>query len=86
MIVLKGRVGLIDDEVESIRDLIKMEFRLAGRQRARMSRDIAELQRNVCELRGNVGELRDLLAKVEAMPMVVAELVVELLSERDRRR
>jgi hypothetical protein len=79
MIALKGRVGLIDDDVKSVPDLIKMEFRLASSQRARMARDIAELQRSVAEL-------KDLPAKVEAMPRVVAELVVELLAERDRKR
>jgi hypothetical protein len=35
------------------------------------------------ELQRNVGELQ---RKVEAMPKAVAELVVELLAERDRRR
>ena len=34
----------------------------------------------------NVAELQDLAAKVEAMPRAVAELVVELLAERDRKR
>ena len=44
-----------------------------------MARDIAELQRGVAEL-------QDLPAKVDAMPRVVAELVIELLAERDRKR
>jgi len=76
MSALKGRVGIIDEDAKSIPDLIKMEFRLANSQNARMSRDIAELQRNVGELQRNV----------EAMPRAVAELVVELLVERDRKR
>jgi hypothetical protein len=79
MATLKGRVGLIDEDTRSIPDLIKMEFRLAGSQNARMSRDIAELQRSVAEL-------QELPAKVEALPRVVAELVVEMLGERERKR
>jgi hypothetical protein len=34
----------------------------------------------------DIAELQDLPAKVDAMPRVVAELVVELLAERDRKR
>ena len=44
MTALKDRVGLIDEDVKSVPDLIKMEFRLASSQRARMSHDVAELQ------------------------------------------
>ena len=76
MIALKGRVGIIDEDTRSIPDLIKMEFRLASSQNARLSRDITELQRNVGELQRNV----------EAMPRAVAELVVDLLGERDKKR
>jgi hypothetical protein len=42
---MKGLVGLIDEDTKSIPGLIKMEFRLAASQKARMSRDIADLQR-----------------------------------------
>ena len=76
MTALKGRVGLIDEDSKSIPDLIKMEFRLANSQNARMSRDIAALQHNVGEIPRSVGELQ---RNVEAMPRAVAELVVELL-------
>jgi hypothetical protein len=40
MTALKGRVGIIDEDTKSIPDLIKMEFRLASSQAARMSRDV----------------------------------------------
>jgi predicted RNase H-like nuclease (RuvC/YqgF family) len=90
MTALKGRVGIMDEDTKSIPDLIKMEFRLAGSQNARVSRDITDLQRNVGELQRNVGELQrnvgELQSNVEAMPRAVAELVVELLGERDKRR
>src|SRR5689334_10347416 len=89
MTALKGRVGMIDDDAKSIPDLIKMEFRLANSQNARMSRDIGELQRNVGELQRNIGELQRnveaLHGNVEAMPRAVAELVVELLADRDQK-
>ena len=76
MSTLKSRVGIIDEDAKSIPDLIKLEFRLASSQGARMSRDIAELQRSVGDLQRNV----------EAMPRAMAELVIELLDERDKRR
>jgi hypothetical protein len=53
-----------------------MEFRLANSQIARLSRDVTELQRG----------LGDLTGKVEAMPRVMAELVSEMLADRDRKR
>jgi hypothetical protein len=76
MVTVKDRVGLVEEDAKSIPDLIKLEFRLANSRWARSASDIVELQRNVGELQ----------RKVEAMPKAVAELVVELLAERDRRR
>jgi hypothetical protein len=73
---LKARVAGNEEDITSIPDLIKMEFRLANSQNARMSRDIADLQRTVGDLQRNV----------EAMPRAVAELVVEVIAERDRKR
>lgn len=87
---VKGRVGILDEDAKSIPDLIKMEFRLASSQRARMSRDIAELQRNVGDLQRNVGNLQrtvgELQGDVGSIPRAVAELVVEVLAERDKKR
>jgi hypothetical protein len=62
--------------MQSIPDLIRLVFRLCNSQIARLSRDVAELQRDVGGLH----------AKVEAIPRVVAELVTEMLAERDRKR
>ena len=70
------RLGANEEDVKSIPDLIKIEFRLANSQNARLSRDVADLQRG----------LSDLTAKVEAIPRAVAELVTEMFAERDRRR
>jgi hypothetical protein len=69
---LKVRLGANEEDVRSIPDLIKIEFRLANSQNARLSRDVANIQRG----------LDDLAAKVEAFPRVIAEM----FSERDRRR
>jgi hypothetical protein len=74
--VLKERVAAEEEDVRNIPDLIKMEFRLANSQIARLSRDVTELQRG----------LGDLTGKVEAMPRVMAELVSEMLADRDRKR
>ncbi len=74
--VLKEHVAAEEEDVRNIPDLIKMEFRLANSQIARLSRDVTELQRG----------LGDLTGKVEAMPRVMAELVSEMLADRDRKR
>ena len=69
---LKVRIGANEEDVQSVPDLIKIEFRLANSQNARLSRDVANIQR----------VLDDLVAKVENFPRVIAEM----LAERDRRR
>ena len=68
---LKARVATIDEDEKSIPDLIKTELKFTNSQIARPSHDVAEL--------------RDLPAKVDAMPRVMAELVVEMLDERDKK-
>ena len=72
---LKARVGANEDDVKNIPDLIKLEFRLTNSQIARLSHDVTELQRGMSEMQG----------KVEALPSVVPELVVEALAERGSR-
>jgi predicted RNase H-like nuclease (RuvC/YqgF family) len=79
---LKARVDANEDDARNIPDLIKAEFRLSNSQIARLSRDVAELQRNVAELQSGFGALG---GKFEALPRVVAELVVEMLGDRDRK-
>jgi uncharacterized protein YceH (UPF0502 family) len=69
MSALKARVSINDEDMKNIPNLIKTESRFTNSQIARLSQEVAEL--------------RDLPAKVEAIPRVVAELVVELLAERD---
>ena len=76
MSALKARVDANEADVTSIPDLIKVEFRYTNSQIARLSRDVSELQQNVSGLRGTV----------EAMPRVIAELVTEMVAERDRRK
>ena len=70
MSALKARVGANETDMQSIPDLIRAEFRLTNSQIARLSRDVAEL--------------RDLPAKVDALPRVVAEVMLEMLAERDK--
>ena len=83
MSALKARVDSNEEDMQSIPDLIRMEFRLGNSQIARLSRDVAALQRDVLGLQGDFGSLS---AKVEAMPRAVAELVAEMLAERDKSR
>lgn len=75
MTALKARVGANEEDMQSIPDLIRAEFRLTNSQIGRLSRDVAELQRQV-------GQLSDLPAKFHALPRVVAEMT----AERDRKR
>ncbi len=72
---LKARVSDHEEDAKSIPELIKVEFRLTNSQIARLSRDVAELQRG----------FGDLGTKVDALPRVLAELVTEMLAERDRK-
>jgi prefoldin subunit 5 len=88
MSALKARVTIIDEDMKNIPNLIKTEFRFTNTQIARLSSEVAELQElrgDVQELQRKVGELSDLPAKVDAMPRVIAELVAEMLAERDRK-
>ena len=70
MSALKARVGANETDMQSIPELIRAEFRLTNSQIARLSRDVAEL--------------RDLPAKVDALPRVVAKVMIEMLAERDK--
>ena len=70
MSALKARVGANEADMQSIPDLIRAEFRLTNSQIARLSRDVAEL--------------RELPAKIDALPRVVAEIMLEKLAERER--
>jgi hypothetical protein len=63
----------------NIPELIKTEFRLTNSQIARWSRDVEQLGHQVADL-------RDLPARVDIMPRVIAELVVELIDEHEKRR
>ena len=85
MTALKARVTIVDEDMKNIPNLIKTEFRFTNTQIARLSSEVAELQ----ELRGSVAELQrkvgEIDAKTDAMPRVIAELVTEVLAERDRK-
>ena len=85
MTALKARVAIHDDEMTNIPNLIKTEAGFTNAQIARLSSDVADLQGNFAELQRKVGELSELPAKVDALPRVVAELVTEMLAERDRK-
>ena len=78
MSALKARVESSEEDAKNIPDLIKTEFRLTNSQMARLSSDVVRLSSEVAELRG-------LPAQVEALPRAVAELVVELLADRQRK-
>jgi regulator of replication initiation timing len=71
---LKARVGANAEDMQNIPELIRTEFRLTNSQISRLSRDVAELKRGFGDLTG----------KLEAMPRVVAELVVEARGDRKR--
>ena len=60
---LKARVGANEEDMQSIPDLIRTEFRFANSQIARLSRDVAAL--------------RDVPAKIDALQRVMAEMLTE---------
>ena len=68
---MKAKVGSHDVDLANIPDLLRMEFRLMDSRIAKLSRDVSELS--------------ELPRKVEALPRVVAELVVEMLKERGKK-
>lgn len=63
---LKGRVGVIDEDMKNIPDLIKTEHRFTNNQITRIARD-----------------LDDVRGKVDALPRAVAEIVMDMLKQRD---
>jgi hypothetical protein len=60
-----------------------MEFSHFNSGMARLSQDLVELKGAVGRLKGGP---TGLAAKVEALPRAIAEAVVEVLAERDRKR
>ena len=82
MASLKSTVTGHGEELKSIPDLIKLEFRLANSQFSRLNRDVVELKSDVTGLKSHVAELS---GKFEALPRAVAELVVELMGGRGGR-
>jgi outer membrane murein-binding lipoprotein Lpp len=80
---LKARVAIHDDEMQNIPNVIKMEARFTNAQIARLSSDIADLQSKFAQMDSKLGGLPE---KVDALPRVIAELVTEMIDERDRRR
>jgi len=68
---LKARVAVNEEDVKGLPDLIRTEARFTNSQIARLSHDVTEL--------------RDLPAKFDALHRVVAELVVEILADRDKK-
>jgi hypothetical protein len=64
---LKARIATNEEDVKNLPDLIRTEARFTNSQIARLSHEVAEL--------------RDLPAKVEALPRVMSELMVEMLAD-----
>ena len=82
MSALKARVATNEEDLQNIPELIKIEFRLANSQMARLSRDVADLQRGLGDLTSKVGDLPE---KVDALQRVMAEFVVEIRAEIGRK-
>lgn len=76
MASVKERTGRHDEELANIPELIKVESRLTNSRIARLSQDVSDFKTDA-ELRHNT-LMRDL-------PKIVAEVMREVLNERDRR-
>jgi hypothetical protein len=73
--LLKARVGTNEEDLKSIPDLIRTEFRLTNSQISRLTNDVAQLR----DLPRKFNELE---AKFDTLPRIIAEM----LAERDKSR
>ena len=83
MSALKVRVGTHEEDTRNIPDLIKLEFRLASSQTARLSHEVADLQGHVTDLQRRMAAVE---SKMDALPRVLADLIVETLDKRGNKR
>ncbi len=68
---MKAKTSGHDVDLANIPDLLRMEFRLMDSRIAKLTRDMSELN--------------ELPRKVDALPRVVAELVVEMMQARGKK-
>jgi predicted RNase H-like nuclease (RuvC/YqgF family) len=78
MAAMKAGVGTHEEELRTIPDRIKLEFRLGNSQMACMGRDIAKLQEDVAGLKCDVAGLE---AGSDSLPRVMAELIGDMLAK-----
>lgn len=76
MAALKGTVVSHDEELRNMPDLIKLEFRLSNARIDRLGRDMSEVKNRLGGLEG----------KVDALPRVLAELVVDMIKDPGKTR
>ena len=76
MAALKGTVVSHDEELRNMPDLIKLEFRLSNARIDRLGRDMSEVKNRLDGLEG----------KVDALPRVLAELVVDMIKDPGKTR
>jgi predicted nucleic acid-binding Zn-ribbon protein len=79
---LKARVEVHNAELVNIPDLIKVEFRFVNSRFTRLDQEISEARDRMDTMDVRLGKLTE---AVDRMPRVLAEVVKEMLDERDRR-
>jgi hypothetical protein len=76
MAIVKKWTGRHDEELSNIPELIKIEFRLANSRADRLAQEAADAKVDA-ELRHN--------RLMKDLPKIVADVMREVLNERDRR-
>jgi hypothetical protein len=83
MAALKARVEVHNAELVNIPELIKVEFRFVNSRFTRIDQEFSEARDRMDTMEGRLGKLTE---AVDRMPRALAEVVKEMLDERDRRR
>lgn len=101
MAIVKERTGRHDEELANIPELIKVEFRLANSRTARLAQDLSDFntdtEQRFDRLESKFDKLESkfdavtskvdgLSSTVDGLPKIVADIMREVLDERDRRR
>lgn len=82
MAALKARVEVHNAELVNIPELIKVEFRFVNSRFTRVDQEFSEARERMDSMEGRLGKLAE---AVDRMPRILAEVVKEMLDERDRR-
>ena len=89
MAALKARVEVHNAELVNIPELIKVEFRFVNSRFTRVDQELSEARERMEAIEAKISQLDRkvdaLTDNVDGLPRILAEVVKEMLDERDRR-